>query len=199
MTRRSVMSLGVIMAVMASGYGVMFTVLDDYRDRFGISESRLGMIVGIGFLSSFLAQIFLAPLADRGHAKSIVVVGLLLNFGGLVMLAFGQTTVVLLIGRFVMGVGLGVAFPAIRRIVILGDADRLGDNLGLLLAADVAGFAVGPLLSALVVGPLGLPAPFLMIATASLLSIFIIVRISVEERADAESSKLVQHQHVQGS
>ena len=190
MTRRTVMSLGVIMAVMASGYGVMFTVLDDYRDRFGISESRLGMIVGIGFLSSFLAQIFLAPLADRGHAKSIVVVGLLLNFGGLVMLAFGQTTVVLLIGRFVMGIGLGVAFPAIRRIVILGDADRLGDNLGLLLAADVAGFAVGPLLSALVVGPLGLPAPFLMIATASLLSIFIIVRISVVERADAESSKL---------
>ena len=109
MTRRTVMSLGVIMAVMASGYGVMFTVLDDYRDRFGISESRLGMIVGIGFLSSFLAQIF-SPLADRGHAKSIVVVGLLLNFGGLVMLAFGQTTVVLLIGRFVMGVGLGVAF-----------------------------------------------------------------------------------------
>ena len=87
--------------------------------------------------------------------------------------AFGQTTVVLLIGRFVMGIGLGVAFPAIRRIVILGDADRLGDNLGLLLAADVAGF-VGPLLSALVVGPLGLPTPF-MIATASLVSIFIIV------------------------
>ena len=190
MTRRTVMSLGAIMAVMASGYGVMFTVLDDYRDQFGISESRLGMIVGIGFLSSFLAQIFLAPLADRGYAKSIVVVGLLLNCGGLVMLAFGQTTVVLLIGRFVMGIGLGVAFPAIRRIVILGDADRLGDNLGLLLAADVAGFAVGPLLSALVVGPLGLPTPFLMIAAASLSSIFIIARINVEERADAESSKL---------
>ena len=36
----------------------------------------------------------------------------------------------------------------------------LGDNLGLLLAADVAGFAVGPLLSALVVGPLGLGPVF---------------------------------------
>lgn len=184
------MSLGVITAVIASGYGVMFTVLDDYRDRFGISESRLGMIVGIGFLASFLAQVFLAPLADRGHARAIVVVGLLLNFCGLVTLAFGQTTAVLLLGRFVMGIGLGLAFPAIRRLVILGDPQRLGDNLGLLLAADVAGFAVGPLLSALVVGPIGLPAPFLMIAGASLLSIFIILRITVEERPEVESSKL---------
>jgi MFS family permease len=190
MSRRTVMSLGVITGVMAAGYGVMFTVLDDFRDRFGISESRLGMIVGIGFLSSFLAQIFLAPLADRGYAQRIVVIGLLLNFGGLVMLAFGETTFELLVGRFVMGIGLGVAFPAIRRIVILGDPERLGDNLGLLLAADVAGFAVGPLLSALVVGTLGLPAPFLMIAIASLLSIFIIVRIKVEERAEVESTKL---------
>ena len=137
------MNLGVITAVIASGYGVMFTVLDDYRDRFGISESRLGMIVGIGFLSSFLAQVFLAPLADRGHARAIVVVGLLLNFCGLMTLAFGRTTVVLLLGRFVMGIGLGLAFPAIRRLVILGDPQRLGDNLGLLLAADVTGFAAG--------------------------------------------------------
>jgi len=45
MTRRTVLSLGVITGVMAAGYGVMFTVLDDFRDRFGITESRLGTIV----------------------------------------------------------------------------------------------------------------------------------------------------------
>ncbi|MSZ55125.1 MAG: hypothetical protein F2595_02535, partial [Actinobacteria bacterium] len=45
------------------GYGVMFTVLDDFRDKYGIAESQLGLIVGIGFLTGFVSQIFFAPLA----------------------------------------------------------------------------------------------------------------------------------------
>ena len=51
-----------------------------------------------------------------------------------------------------------------RRIVILAEPDHLGHNLGRLLAADVAGFAAGPAVSALLVGPFGIPAPFLVIA-----------------------------------
>jgi MFS family permease len=88
-------------ALLASGYGVMFTVLDDFRDEYGIEASWLGVIVGIGFLSSFVAQLFLAPLADRGHARRLVQLGLLLNLVGLITMAFGQVLVVLLIGRFV--------------------------------------------------------------------------------------------------
>ena len=55
-----------------------------------------------------------------------------------------ETVAPLLAGRFVMGVGVGMAVPAIRRIVILGDPVNLGHNLGRLLAADVAGFAARP-------------------------------------------------------
>ncbi|MGA0354448.1 MAG: hypothetical protein ACO3OC_04140, partial [Ilumatobacteraceae bacterium] len=55
MTRARVLTFGLLTAIMASGYGVMFTVLDDFRFEYGISESRLGLIVGIGFGSSFLS------------------------------------------------------------------------------------------------------------------------------------------------
>ena len=55
-----------------------------------------------------------------------------------------------------MGLGAGMAMPAIRRIVILADPEHLGHNVGLLLAADVAGFAVGPAISAVLVGPFGI-------------------------------------------
>lgn len=190
MTRRTVLSFGVLTGVMASGYGVMFTVLDDFRERYGISESRLGMIVGIGFVSSFLAQVFLAPVADRGHARRLVYFGLVLNVVGLMLLAFGQVLWVLLAGRFISGVGLGMAFPAIRRIVILGDPDRLGDNLGLLLAADVTGFASGPVLSALLVGTLGLPAPFIVIAAGSIALLPLVGRIHVEESVEQPAARL---------
>ncbi|MEZ5259235.1 MAG: hypothetical protein R2705_20840 [Ilumatobacteraceae bacterium] len=51
-----------------------------------------------------------------------------------------------------------MAVPAVRRIVILADPAHLGSNLGLLLAADVGGFAMGPVVAALLIGPFGIPA-----------------------------------------
>ncbi len=173
-------------AVMASGYGVMFTVLDDFRDEYGIEAQWLGVIVGVGFFSSFLAQIFLAPVADHGHARKLVVAGLLLNIVGLLTMAFGESLGPLLIGRFVSGIGIGMAFPAIRRIVINADPENLGNNVGLLLSADVAGFAAGPALSALMVPTLGLSAPFLTISALSMCCLPVVLRVPILESTQTE-------------
>lgn len=181
MTRRRVLTFGLLTGVLASGYGVIFTVLDDYRDEYGISGSWLGAIVGIGFFSAFGAQVAIAPVADRGHARRIVYVGLALAVVGLTMIAFGESVPPLLIGRFVMGLGMGTAFPAIRRIVVVADPDNLGQNLGLLLSADVAGFAAGPALSALLVGPFGLAAPFLVIVALTIACAPVVARVEVDE------------------
>lgn len=185
MSRIQVLTFGLMTAVLASGYGVMFTVLDDFRDDYGIEAYWLGMIVGIGFLSAFVAQVFLAPIADRGHARTMVLVGLLLNVVGLLGMALGETVGVLLIARFVMGVGVGVATPAVRRIVINGDPGNLGTNLGLLLAADVAGFAAGPAVSALLVPEFGIAAPFLTIAALTALTLPVMLRVEVNEAVPA--------------
>ena len=145
------------MACLGAGYGVLFTMLDDYRDEYGISESALGAVIGIGFFAGFLSQLVIAPLADRGHARQLVFGGMVLNVVGLVLMAFSTSFVPLLAGRFVMGIGVGMAVPAIRRIVILAEPERLGNNLGRLIAADVGGFAAGPAVSALLVDPFGIP------------------------------------------
>jgi MFS family permease len=176
-----VLTFGLMTALLASGYGVVFTVLDDFRDEYGIAEFWLGLIVGIGFLAGFLSQVFIAPFADRGHARRLVLLGLILSVGGLVAMAFGEALLPILAGRFVMGLGTGMAVPAVRRIVINGDPANLGKNLGLLLAADVAGFATGPALSALLVPEFGLAVPFLVIAGATLCYLPMVLRVPVVE------------------
>jgi MFS family permease len=176
-------------ALLASGYGVMFTVLDDFRDEYGIEATWLGMIVGIGFLSSFVAQLFLAPLADRGYARRLVQLGLLLNIVGLVTMAFGQVLVVLLIGRFVSGIGIGMAVPAVRRIVVNGDPANVGNNMGLLMASDVAGFAAGPAISALLVPSLGIPAPFLAIAALTVITAPVAWRVPIVEAVETDAPR----------
>ncbi len=181
MPRRRLLTLGLLTAVLASGYGVMFTVLDDFRDEYGINESALGVIVGIGFFSSFLAQIVLAPLADRGHARKLLVAAMLVTVVGLLGMAWGTSLLPLLTAQFVMGLGIGAAVPAVRRIVIIGDPDHLGTNLGLLLSADVAGFATGPVVSALLIPFFGLAAPFLAIAAATVACLPVVLSMRVDE------------------
>ena len=187
--RRLVYTFGLLTGLFATGYGVMFTLLDDYRDRYGISESALGMVVAVGFFAAFAAQVFFAPLADRGHARRLVNIGMIFNLAGLLLMAFGTTVGVLLSGRLLMGIGTGIAVPAVRRIVILADPENLGSNVGRLLAADVAGFAIGPAISAVLVSPFGIAAPFLVICAATLACFPVLARTHVAETAVADQPK----------
>jgi len=179
---------GALAAILATGYGVIFTVLDDYREQYGIGETALGGIIGIGFFSSFVAQILMAPLADRGKAKSMMLIGVALNVVGLLMMAVGTDLSTLLAGRFVMGVGIGTAMPAIRRTIIVADPENVGHNLGRLLSAEVAGFAAGPAISAVLVGPFGIAAPFVVVAALTAALTVPIAGVRVDERSVDECS-----------
>jgi MFS transporter, DHA1 family, tetracycline resistance protein len=200
---RSIMMLWLVGAFLAAGYGVLFTLLDDMRDEYGIGESALGGVIGIGFIAGFVAQVAIAPLADRGHARALVIVGTFLNVAGLLAMAAATSVGPLLAGRFVTGVAAGMAVPAIRRIVIVADPDNLGHNLGRLLAADVAGFAAGPALSAVLVGPFGIPAPFLVIAAATLVLAPFVMRTAVHESSNAPAQRfafdLLRHRPYAGA
>lgn len=177
-------AFGLLTGLVASGYGVMFTVLDDYRDLYGIQGTQLGIVLATGFFSSFVAQAFLAPIADRGHARSMVIIGLLGGVVGVLGMAFSKTFVALLVSRLIMGLGAGVATPAIRRIIILTAPEQIGRNMGILLSADVAGFAAGPAISAVLVGPFGLWSPFVLIAIATLACLPMVLRLHVDEAVE---------------
>lgn len=184
--QRIVLVFSVLTALFAAGYGVMFTVLDEFRDEYGISSAALGVVVAVGFFSSFAAQVLLAPLADRGHARHMVYLGLALDIAGVVTMAAARDVTVLIIARIVMGLGAGAALPSLRRIIVLADPEHLGNNMGRLLAADVAGFAAGPAISAVLVGPFGIPAPFLVIAVSTLVCVPLFARVHVVETPDED-------------
>ena len=156
-------AFGGLMACLAAGYGVLFTIVDDYRDKYGISESSIGMVIGLGFLAGFLSQLLIAPYADRGHGCDRPL-GVLVNVSGLVLMAMSTTLVPIL---------LGASSPASawawRHLPSAASSSSptpptSGSNLGRLLAADVFGFALGPAVSAVLVGPFGIKAPFFVVA-----------------------------------
>lgn len=180
-SRVLVWSFSILSACLSAGYGVLFTVVGDYRESYGISEFAIGWIIGIGFIAGFLAQILIAPIGDRGHARTLVLAGVAINAIGLVMMGFGEDATTLTAGRIVSGLAIGAANPAIRRIVVISEPEHIGRNLGRLLSADVFGFALGPAISAVLVGPFGLSAPFLVIAAVSLITVAATLGVRVEE------------------
>ncbi|MFZ8891820.1 MAG: MFS transporter [Ilumatobacteraceae bacterium] len=164
-------------------YGVMFTMLDDFRNNFGIAESALGFIVGVGFFTSFLGQVSIAPLADRGRAQRLIILGLSLEVIGCIGMALGETFIILLISRMIMVFGAGSALPALRRVIIVADPENFGRNLGRILSFEVAGFASGPVISVIFAEFFGIPGPFIFLATIISLFVIIVSRIAVPETA----------------
>ena len=181
--KRLLIALFVAIAVKSSAYGVMFTMLDDYREQFGISEGSLGLVIAIGFFTSFFAQITIAPMADRGRSRQLIFIGLSLAIVGNFAMAFSDSLPELLGSRFISGVGLGCALPAMRRVIIVSEPQNLGRNLGRVLSCEVGGFAAGPMLSAFLVAPFGIPAPFLVIGVALSLVTATIFAMPIPETA----------------
>ena len=192
MRKRTLYLLQATTALGGMGYGVMFTVLDDFRDRYGITEAQLGIIVGIGFLTGFLSQILFAPLADKGHAKKLVMTGIVIEIVGTLFMAFGQAFLPLILGRLLAGFGVGISEPALRRILILSDPERMGQNLGLIVSASVAGFTAGPIVSALTADTLGIAAPFLIVAALLVVVAFGLFNLQFQEAniEDAPTQRL---------
>lgn len=189
--RRTVRSLQLAAAALSSGYGVMFALLAKMRDAYGISETMLGLIVAVGFFASFAAQILLAPQADRGHARLLLVGGLASNVAGLAIVTAASSAPGFLIGRTVMGLGVGAAYPAIRRAVAVAEPDHLGRNLGGLLSFDVIGFLTGPAMAAVLAGPLGIRWPYAIAAAISASFLPIALRVPMgKPSADDDTPRL---------
>ncbi len=166
----------------------MFTVLADFREKYGISETTLGFIVSVGFFTSFFSMLLLAPYADRGHAKRLVIAGGVLTAIGSVGMGFSSTTLTLFASRVLLGVGAGMLGPAVRRLVMLADPENIGHSLGLLLSVDVGGFALGPVLSALTVDRFGLKVPFVIIAIAACIALPFVIRFHVTDTANTSDT-----------
>lgn len=184
-----ILSLQIVYGLLASAYGLMFTLLDDWRGAYGIAESRLGAIIAIGFFTTFFSQVVLAPIADRGRTRGSVILGCGLIALGAAVMALGSSFPPFFAGRFVSGIGIGLVLPAMRRVVIVADPGRVGRNLGRGVAIEVAGFAIGPLIALATVGPLGLRAPFvvmtaLTVALTAFVALLPIPEVPTEGRTD---------------
>ena len=96
-----------IMALAALGIDLMLPAFDTIRDHFGFADdsTRVAQVVTAFLLGMALAQFFYGPLADRFGRKPILYLGFAIYFAGAIGSTLAPTFELILIGRFIWGIG----------------------------------------------------------------------------------------------
>ncbi|MCE9623473.1 MAG: MFS transporter [Actinomycetia bacterium] len=141
---------------------VVFALLSNLQDKYGFSDAGLGLIAGSGFLVGLVGQIFLAPFADRGHSKTLLLAGLGCAVLGNLLFAISGTLLTLVASRAVVGLSNSLFVPAARGIAVRISPDNVAERLGTMSGIELAGFVTGPVIGGFLVGPFGIKVPFLV-------------------------------------
>ncbi|MFC0247034.1 MFS transporter [Citricoccus parietis] len=72
------------------------------------APAEKGYLVSSAFLGMALGMILIAPLADRYGRRPLALIGLTLNFVGMILAAFSPSFETLAASRFITGLGVGV-------------------------------------------------------------------------------------------
>jgi MFS family permease len=159
-TNRTFLPYFIVTGSLSLGYGSIYTLLPDLRDELGFSEQQLGVLVGVGFFAGFFAQVALSRYADRGYASIMVRSGIVIAALSALTCAVSTELWQFIVARAFLGLGSGMVSPAIRRIVIARDPDRIGENLGKQGSFDISGFVLGPTMAAGISWVFDFQAPF---------------------------------------
>ncbi len=182
---RAMILLFLLTALMSLGYGSVFTLLADIRDKFGFTDGQVGLIAFAGLFTGVLSQLFLARYSDRGYAVIMMRVGIATAAFGMLWMVFATSLWQWIAARLLLGLGSGMVGPAIRRVIIARDPQRVGANLGRQTAFDVAGFVLGPALAAGLAQLFGLRAPFIVLTVVYVLAVFLVGKVTTAEDAAA--------------
>lgn len=169
---------------MAMGIGVIISLLADIQERFGFPTWSLGLLAGISFTFTLFANLWLAPLADRGWERVLIVSGAVFTILGLLWMVFAAGLWQWVAARALLGLAEGAMVGSARRVMLSWDPDHQGKALSSILVAFMAGFLLGPPMGG-VLNRIGPELPFLAPALvgAALLPFLLFIRPGEYERA----------------
>lgn len=142
---------------MVDAYSNMYApLLPLLMPRLGMSLQAAGTLMMVFQAASSLSQLVFGRLADRGHARALLVAGpllsaIVLSFMGLVH-GIGMLALVLVVG----GLGIAAFHPPGAMVAHTAGRGRPGTAMSVFVTSGTIGFAVSPLVVANAAGQYGL-------------------------------------------
>ncbi|MGL4279309.1 MAG: MFS transporter, partial [Albidovulum sp.] len=148
------------------------------KDDFQLDYGQIGLLTLCFQVTASLLQPVVGIFTDRKPLPKSLPIGMGSTFCGLILLAFAPTYPMLLAGAALIGVGSAIFHPEASRVARMASGGRFGLAQSLFQVGGNFGTAIGPLLAAFVVVPLGRPsvAAFCLIAALGIVILSFISR-----------------------
>jgi predicted MFS family arabinose efflux permease len=163
----------------AAGGGMIFPLLADLQDAHDLPTWGLGVISALFFAGAVSGQLVLAPFADRGHTRRLLLGGAVLSVVAMLMFAFSTELWQFSLARLLSGLAAGSFLPATRATLVRAAPEHAGHLLGRYTSTETGGFVFGPVIGTGLYALWGLAAPFLAVAGALGVVAVLLARASV--------------------
>jgi DHA1 family tetracycline resistance protein-like MFS transporter len=141
------------------GFGIVIPVLPLYAQKYGASETVVGLILAIYSVMQFVFAPILGKLSDRIGRRPVLFVSLIGTAIGFLTMGIANTLWLLFVGRIIDGITGGNISTAQAYIADVTPPEKRSSAMGLIGAAFGLGFIFGPFLGG-VLSLFSLAAPF---------------------------------------
>ena len=152
------------------------------KDKFDFSFAQIGIITLMFQMASSILQPFTGLYADKHPRPYALSVGMCFTLIGLLMLAFSENYLLILLSVSIVGLGSSVFHPTASRVAQLASGGRKSLAQSIFQVGGNGGSAIGPLLAALIILPFGQYA-ISWFALAALLAALIMIRLGAWYKA----------------
>ncbi|ASW75003.1 Fosmidomycin resistance protein [Chryseobacterium piperi] len=125
------------------------------KGEFKLSFAQIGMITLVFQLTASILQPFVGIYTDKKPNPRSLAVGMTLSMAGLLLLAAAHQYYVILMAVALIGMGSSIFHPEASRVAQLASGGQKGLAQSIFQVGGNSGSAIGPLLVALIVLPLG--------------------------------------------
>ncbi|WAX97891.1 MFS transporter [Aminobacter sp. NyZ550] len=161
--------------VMQSLISSLYPMLkDDYKLDFW----QIGLLTTTFQVTASLLQPVIGMYTDKKPLPFSLPIGMCLTLIGLLTLAFAHSYSMLLVGSAFVGLGSAIFHPESSRVARLASGGRFGLAQSLFQVGGNFGSALGPLLAAFIVVPLG-QGGIAWFSIAAMVGIVVLIRVSV--------------------
>lgn len=127
------------------------------KAEFALSYAQIGLMTFAFQVTASLLQPVVGMVTDRHPMPRSLTVGMLCSFAGVLTLATADSYPLLLTGAMLIGLGSAIFHPESSRVARTASGGRYGTAQSLFQVGGNGGQALGPLLAAFLVVPLGRP------------------------------------------
>jgi MFS family permease len=182
-----------LIAVNQLGFGSIVPVLALYARSFGVSQSAIGIAIGVYGLARFLIAVPVGQLADRLGRRATLASGGLVTAAGNLLSAYAPGYGTFVGARFVAGAGAGLVL--ISGQIILADITtpaHRGRTMAIYQGVFLFAVGIGPFPGGLLAERFGLQAPFVVYAVAGAVAA-VIAWIQVPETRTLRAPSVPAH------